>query len=60
MCDCSLLGRAVVTTVRSPGSAALGLGALCSATLPLGAAQLSQAGDRKPFSEDSVRILASL
>lgn len=49
-----------MTTVRSPGSAALGLGALCSATLPLGAAQLSQAGDRKPFSEDSVRILASL
>lgn len=49
MCDCGLLGRAVGTTVGSPGCAALGLGALSSAILSFGAAQLSQAGDKNPF-----------
>lgn len=39
-----LVGRAAVTTVESPGSAALGLGALSSAALPLGDTQLFKTG----------------
>lgn len=44
-----LVGRAVVTSVASPGSVALSLGrrAPSSATLPLRAPQLSWAGDKE-------------
>lgn len=40
---------ALGTTAEGPGSAALGPGAPSSATLPVAAAQLSWAEDRKPF-----------